>query len=166
VANDFGRKTLFRNNGDGTFTDAAKDAGVLDFSGGMGLAFGDFDDDGQIDLYTSNINSNQRWFGEDMTVNQYIRNVARSRWMLRDMMQYWEVYKLLGDDWVTVGQQIGEGNSLFKNSGDGTFEELNDSHTRKAGWGWSVAFLDADNDTDLDLYAANGWISNTPGTDL
>ncbi|MBA3243375.1 MAG: VCBS repeat-containing protein, partial [Acidobacteria bacterium] len=78
VANDFGRKCLFRNNGDGTFTDAAKDAGVLDFSGGMGLTFGDFDDDGYLDLYTSNINSNQRWFGEDMTVSQYVRNVART----------------------------------------------------------------------------------------
>ena len=64
IANDFGRKVLFRNNGDGTFTDEAKEAGVLDFSGGMGITFGDFDDDGRMDLYTSNINSNQRWFGK------------------------------------------------------------------------------------------------------
>lgn len=88
VANDFGRKCLFRNKGDGTFTDVAKEAGVLDFSGGMGLAFGDFNDDGLIDLYTSNINSNQRWFGEDMTVSQYVRNVARTRWLILDMPEY------------------------------------------------------------------------------
>ncbi len=171
VANDFGRKSLYRNEGPGagdvvTFTEVAKEAGVLDFSGGMGLAFGDFDDDGRADLYTSNINSNQRWFGEDMTVSQYMRNVSRSRWAVLDAAEYWALYRLIGTDWVALGQQIGEGNSLFRNAGDGTFEELKDSHTERTGWGWSVAFLDLDNDTDLDLYTANGWISNTPGTDL
>ena len=166
VANDFGRKNLYRNEGDGTFSEVAREAGVLDFSGGMGVAFGDFDDDGLVDLYTSNINSNQRWFGEDMTVTQYTRNVLRSRWMLADFMEYWDLYGLIGSEWIELGKQIGEGNSLFRNRGDGTFEELKDSHTARAGWGWSVAFFDYDNDTDLDIYAANGWISATPGTDL
>ncbi|HKP84236.1 MAG TPA: VCBS repeat-containing protein [Pyrinomonadaceae bacterium] len=166
VANDFGRKCLFRNNGDGTFTDVAKQAGVLDFSGGMGLTFGDFDDDGLIDLYTSNINSNQRWFGEDMTVSQYMRNVARTRWIVLDMFEYRKFYNLVGSEWMSIGTTIGEGNSLFKNNGDGTFRELKDSHTARAGWGWSVAFFDADNDTDLDIYAANGWITNKNKEDL
>jgi hypothetical protein len=166
VANDFGRKCLFHNNGDGTFTDVAKQAGVLDFSGGMGLTFGDFNDDGLIDLYTSNINSNQRWFGEDMTVSQYMRNVARTRWIVLDMFEYRKFYDLVGSDWMSIGTTIGEGNSLFKNNGDGTFRELKDSHTARAGWGWSVAFFDADNDTDLDIYAANGWITNKNKEDL
>lgn len=166
VANDFGRKCLFHNNGNGTFTDVAKQAGVLDFSGGMGLTFGDFDGDGLIDLYTSNINSNQRWFGEDMTVSQYVRNVARTRWLILDMFEYKKFYDLVGSDWISIGTTIGEGNSLFKNNGDGTFSELKDSHTARAGWGWSVAFFDADNDTDLDIYAANGWITNKSKDDL
>jgi hypothetical protein len=166
VANDFGHKCLFHNNGDGTFTDVAKQAGVLDFSGGMGLTFGDFDDDGLIDLYTSNINSNQRWFGEDMTVSQYVRNVARTRWLLLDMFEYKKFYDLVGSNWTSIGTAIGKGNSLFKNNGDGTFRELKDSHTARAGWGWSVAFFDADNDTDLDIYAANGWITNKNKDDL
>ena len=166
AANDFGRKNLYHNNGDGTFSEVAKEAGVLDFSGGMGVAFGDFDDDGRLDIYTSNINSNQRWFGEDMTVSQYMRNVLRTRWALFDAGEYWKVYNLLGPHWMEVGTMIGEGNSLFHNNGDGTFTELKDSHTNRAGWSWSVAFFDMDNDTKLDLYAANGWISNTPSTDL
>jgi len=166
VANDFGRKCLFRNNGDGTFTDAAKEAGVLDFSGGMGLTFGDFDDDGYLDLYTSNINSNQRWFGEDMTVSQYVRNVARTKWLLLDMPEYKKFYDLVGSGWTEIGTMIGEGNSLFRNNRDGTFTELKNSHTNRAGWGWSVAFFDMDNDTDLDIYAANGWITNKNKDDL
>jgi hypothetical protein len=166
VANDFGRKCLFRNNGDGTFTDVAKEAGVLDFSGGMGVAFGDFNDDGLIDLYTSNINSNQRWFGEDMTVSQYARNVARTKWLILDLPEYKKFYDLVGSEWTKIGTTIGEGNSLFANNGDGTFRELKESHTARAGWGWSVAFFDADNDTDLDIYAANGWITNKNKDDL
>jgi hypothetical protein len=166
VANDFGRKNLYHNNHDGTFTEAAKQAGVLDFSGGMGLSFGDFDDDGNLDLYTSNINSNQRWFGEDMTVSQYMRNVMRTKYAVTDAGEYWKVYKLLGSRWTELGKMIGEGNRLFHNNGDGTFSQLKDSHTNRAGWSWSVAFFDYDNDTKLDIYAANGWISNAPNTDL
>jgi hypothetical protein len=166
VANDFGRKCLFHNNGDGTFTDVAKQAGVLDFSGGMGATFGDFDGDGYPDLYTSNINSNQRWFGEDMTVSQYVRNVSRTRWLLFDAGEYKKFYDLVGPRWTEIGTMIGEGNSLFRNNRDGTFTELKDSHTNRAGWSWSVAFFDMDNDTDLDIYAANGWITNKSKDDL
>ena len=39
-------------------------------------------------------------------------------------------------------------------------------NTNRAGWSWGVAFFDYDNDTNLDIYAANGWISNAPNTDL
>ena len=165
-ANDFGRKNLYRNQGDGTFAEVAKEAGVLDFSGGMGVAFGDFNDDGRSDIYTSNINSNQRWFGEQVTITNYLRNVIRTKWALLDLGEYIEMYDLIGSDWVELGKIVGEGNSLFQNEGDGTFRELMDSRTNRAGWGWSVAFFDADNDADLDLYAANGWISNDPASDL
>jgi hypothetical protein len=165
-ANDFGRKNLYHNNHDGTFTEIAEQAGVLDFSGGMGVTFGDFNDDGYFDLYTSNINSNQRWFGEDMTVTQYMFNVLRTKYAITDAGEYWKVYRLLGPRWTELGKMIGEGNRLFRNNGNGTFTQLKDSHTNRAGWGWDVAFLDYDNDTRLDIYAANGWISNAPNTDL
>ncbi len=166
LANDFGRKCLYRNNGDGTFSEVAKQAGVLDFSGGMGALFADFNDDGLQDLYTSNIKSNQRWFGEDQTVAQYIRNVMRTAWIWRDFSEYRALYGLVGSAWPELGKQVGEGNSFFLNNGDETFEELKDSHANQAGWGWSVVAFDFDNDADLDIYAANGWISNTPETDL
>jgi hypothetical protein len=165
-SNDFGRKNLYRNNKDGTFTDVAKEAGVLDLSGGMGVTFGDYNDDGLMDIYTSNINSNQRWFGENVTILQYLRNVIRTKWVFEDLQEYLAVYDLFGDNWVELAKMSGEGNSLFENNGDGTFTELKDSHTNRAGWGWSVAFFDMDNDTDQDIYAANGWISQDPTSDL
>ena len=166
VADDFGRKVVYRNNGDGSFADVAKEMGMLDFSGGMGIAVADLNDDGLLDVYTSNINSNQRWFGEDITLNQYLRNIVRTKWIFEDLPEYFELYNLLGNNWRGLGKMVGEGNSLFANNGDGTFRELKDSHTERAGWGWGVAFLDVDNDADLDIFAANGWITGKQPDDL
>jgi len=166
VANDAGRKSLYRNNHDGTFTEVAKEAGVLDFGFGMGVAWGDFDNDGYFDLYTSNLNTNQRWYGEDLTIAQYIRNVVRTKWAIEDASEYLKVYNLVGSRWHELGKMTGRGNGLFRNNHDGTFADLPDSHTNRAGWSWGVAFFDYDNDTNLDIYASNGWISNAPNTDL
>jgi hypothetical protein len=53
VANDFGRNVLFRNNGDGTFTDVSKQTGALDFGYGMSATFGDINNDAKLDIYVS-----------------------------------------------------------------------------------------------------------------
>jgi hypothetical protein len=166
VANDFGRKVLYRNNGDGTFTDQAKEAGVLDFSGGMGVAFADLNGDDFSDLLTSNIESGQRYFGEEITLWQFMRNEVRSGWIWHDLTKYRELYDLLGDQWRELGKQVGEGNSVFCNQGDGTFVEWKDCHATRAGWAWSVNPFDFDNDADLDIYVANGWISGKRKDDL
>ncbi len=163
VANDFGRKGLYRNNKDGTFTEYAKEAGTLDFSGGMGIAMGDLDGDGLADIYTSNIYSNQRWIGEQQALLQYVRNSVRSEWIFKDFREYVDIYRLTDGDWRALGRNAGEGNSLFCNKGDGTFRERKDSTTNRAGWGWGIALLDVDNDMDLDIYAANGWITPEDG---
>ena len=162
MANDFGRKCLYRNNRDGTFTERAKEAGTLDFSGGMGICMGDIDGDGWADIYTSNIYSNQRWLGEEKALLQYTRNTIRSKWMFRDFGEFRDLYRMVDGDWRSVGRMAGEGNSLFLNQHDGTFRESRESCTNRAGWGWGVALFDANNDGRQDIYAANGWIS-TPG---
>jgi enediyne biosynthesis protein E4 len=50
---------LFRNNHDGTFTDVTEKAGVRGAGYGMGVAVGDFDNDGRPDLFVANVNGNQ-----------------------------------------------------------------------------------------------------------
>jgi hypothetical protein len=50
---------LFRNNGDGTFTDVAQEAGLDNGNYAKGVAWGDYDGDGDPDLYVSNIGPNQ-----------------------------------------------------------------------------------------------------------
>jgi hypothetical protein len=55
VVNDFGRKSLYRNNGDGTFTDIAQEAGVEDVGAGMGVSWLDYDGDGKEDLYVADM---------------------------------------------------------------------------------------------------------------
>jgi hypothetical protein len=55
VVNDFGRKNLYRNNGDGTFTDIAPQAGVEDVGAGMSVCWFDYDNDGLEDLYVADM---------------------------------------------------------------------------------------------------------------
>src|SRR6201997_1445312 len=55
VVNDFGRKNLYRNNGDGTFTDIAAEAGVEDVGAGMSVCSLDYDNDGAEDLYIADM---------------------------------------------------------------------------------------------------------------
>src|ERR1700759_5055687 len=50
---------LFHNNGDGTFTDVTERAGVAGAGYGMGMAVGDYDNDGRPDLFVANVNGNQ-----------------------------------------------------------------------------------------------------------
>ena len=56
VANDFGHNALYENVG-GRFVDVAAERGVLDPGNGMGVSFGDFQNDGHLDLHVTNMSS-------------------------------------------------------------------------------------------------------------
>lgn len=146
VANDFGRNNLYRNNGDGTFSDVAAEAGVEDLGAGMAVAWGDYDGDGKLDLHVSNMWSSA---GQRLTFNAQFEGVAESAEV---RAQY---------------QRQARGNSLFRNNGDGTFSDVADEAGVTMGrWAWSSDFVDLDSDGALDLFVQNGYITGARLDDL
>ena len=167
VANDFGRNALLRNDGDGGFTDISAESGAIDFGFGMSSSFGDPDNDGDLDIYVSNVHSGQRWYGQAATLHQYLLNSFKQRTILEDFPIYREIYGYAGADWRHYGDRMVKGNSLLMNDGEDGFRDVaEDAGANPFGWYWGSAFLDYDNDGRQDIYAANGWISGETTDDL
>jgi Tfp pilus assembly protein PilF/peroxiredoxin len=146
VANDFGRKNLYHNRGlrDGkvTFEDVSEQAGVEDFGAGMSAAFFDYDNDGRLDIYTGNI-----WSANGQRVT------AQEAFMPDAPARVRELYR-----------RHARGNSLFRNRGDGTFEDMTLGARAGMGrWAWSSDALDFDGDGWEDLYVANGMLTRESG---
>jgi len=145
VVNDFGRKNLYRNNHDGTFTDIAGEAGVEDVGAGMSVCWVDYNNDGKEDLYVADMwtaaglrVSDQAIFQKD--ANKEVRALYRKHAM---------------------------GNSLFRNRGAGTFEdESSRSGTAVGRWAWSSDAWDFDHDGFRDLYIVNGMVTGPVRGDL
>jgi hypothetical protein len=156
--------TLYRNNGDGTFTDVSVETGIAKHPGrGMGVAVADYDGDGYPDLFVAN----------DASPNQLFHNIGGKRFEEvagETMTAYAEDGKLIsgmGADfrdvfntghpaiWVTALEN--QTFPLFVNSLRGFF----DDRTARAGLaataemaGWSNAIVDLDNDGWKDLIVA------------
>ena len=146
VANDFGTKNLYRNTGlrDGkvTFEEVAAKAGVLDHGAGMSVAFLDYDNDGLLDLYTGNM-----WSANGL-------RVTASPAFMPDAP----------DDVRALYRRHARGNSLFRNRGDGGFEEKTvDAGVEMGRWAWSSDALDFDSDGWEDLYVVNGMLTRPHG---
>jgi len=156
VVNDFGRNTLYRNDGD-RFTDVTVASGTLDYGAGMNASLGDVDNDGRLDLYVTNIRSEFAWFGEWPMVRLYMLETLRQGVWRTDYPLFLEMMWQSGPELAGIFQKMGAGNSLLRNRGDGTFEDV----TRKAaanppGWFWGAALADLDNDGWQDLWLGNG----------
>lgn len=163
---------LFRNNGDGTFTDVSASAGLLTaFGNGLGVISADFNGDGRSDIFVAN----------DKTLNQL--------WLNRGGMRF-ENEALLwgcamddhglakagmgvaaadidddGDADLLVVNIEGETDSFFRNEGayfiDAT-ASLGLGTTSRRYTRFGVALADFDNDGRLDLYQANGRVTYSP----
>jgi ASPIC and UnbV/FG-GAP-like repeat len=167
VANDFGRKTLYRNEGDGTFSDVTVAAGTLAYGAGMSASFADVDNDGRFDLYVAHIRSEDGWFAAAPTVARYMVNSFRQGVWRSDMPLYAEIFRQSGFGFVGVFQQMASGNTLLRNRGDGTFEDVSwQARANPPGWFWGSVVADLDNDGWQDVYSANGWVYGRPGTEI
>ena len=181
---------LYRNNGDGTFTDVTDKAGVGNRHWGMGVAAGDYDNDGWVDLFVCNYGPNTlyrnhrdgtfrdvtaaagvgdgRWavsasFGDydaDGLLDLYVTNTVQFDYKDPDPMECH--YRGITVQCGPLGM-VGDSDILYRNSGDGTFSDVSE----KAGvsdvtpsYGLGAIWSDYDNDGDLDLYVANDQMAN------
>ncbi|MGA8151083.1 MAG: FG-GAP-like repeat-containing protein [Terriglobales bacterium] len=137
VVNDFGRKNLYHNNGDGTFTDVAPQAGVEDVGAGMSVCWFDYDHDGAEDLYVADM-----WTaaGERISSQEIFQKDARQ-----------EVRSLYRKHAI--------GNSLFRNNGSAFQDATAAAGVSMGRWSWSSDAWDFDHDGFSDLYITNGMIS-------
>jgi enediyne biosynthesis protein E4 len=158
---------LYRNNGDGTFTDVSRAAGIYRPDGkGLGVVFGDYDGDGWIDIYVAN----------DSTPNFLFHNKGKGVFEevgLRAGVAVGSDGQPLAGMGTDMGDIDGDGlldifvtnldrqtHNLYRNLGKGLFADVTfESGVGEATLpfvGFGAVFFDYDNDTDLDLAIANG----------
>ncbi|HEX4650476.1 MAG TPA: CRTAC1 family protein [Granulicella sp.] len=158
---------LFHNNGDGTFTDVSEATGIAAHLGkAWGVVAADLNNDGRMDLFVANdtvsnflfINRGGRFEETGLMADVAYSADGRARsGMGVDAADFDQ------DGWMdlfvaNIDQEIF---SLYRNNGDGTFEDV----AMPAGigmatrWmsGWGLKFFDYDNDGELDLILANGF---------
>ncbi|MEW6750448.1 MAG: CRTAC1 family protein [Candidatus Latescibacterota bacterium] len=135
---NYGRNRLYRNRGDGRFEDATAQAGLAGSPRwNTGAAFGDYDKDGDLDLY----------------VASYVRFDPDVR---PDNMPYqmWKGMKIFHGPKAYDGDT----DQLYRNEGNGTYTDVTARVPAIAGTalrGFQCVFGDVDDDGDLDLYVAN-----------
>lgn len=159
--------TLYRNNGDGTFTDISLESGVALHAGtSMGMVAADCDDDGDTDVFVVN----------DVAANFFFQNDGHGRFEEVGRL-IGAAYNGMGDANGSMGVDCGDYDNdgrldffmtdyqgelpvLYRNMGDGLLEDVSE----RGGAGtsvfpyvnWGTGFADFDNDGHRDIYIANG----------
>ncbi|MDE0398305.1 MAG: CRTAC1 family protein [Candidatus Poribacteria bacterium] len=128
---NFGKNQLFRNNGDGTFTDVTSQAGVADSSWSVSASFGDFNLDGYLDLYVTNY-------------LDYQLETAHACFL-----EGIHIY-------CGPHEYPGASDTLYRNNGDGTFTDVTArAGLHKSGKGLGTLFTDYNSDSYPDIFVAN-----------
>ena len=181
------RNALYRNDGNLNFTDVTLEAGVPGLTFSIGACVGDYDGDGDLDLYVTDIGSNVLYRNEgnrrftDATAEAGVadpRFSAGASFFDYDRDGDLDLYvtnycdpqlsvakpcKNLGvDGYCAPGQYPPSHDSLFENLGDGRFADVSESAGIRAAakWGMGIVTTDLDDDGWIDIYVANDVADN------
>jgi len=180
---------LYRNDGGMKFTDVTAAAGVTGVGYAMGAAAADYDNDGHVDLFVAGVARNQllhnRGDGtfEDVTDRAGIGSgewAAAAGWFDYDQDSRLDLLVVNYVRWSAKGGRFcgdqargvriychpryfeGLPNRLYRNRGDGRFEDVSvpSGIAKHVGKGMSVAFADYDHDGDIDAFVTNDTVPN------
>ncbi|MHC5026104.1 MAG: CRTAC1 family protein [Planctomycetota bacterium] len=164
---------LFMNQGDGTFEDVARAAGIDNKHMVKGVTAGDYDNDGDVDVYLSNIGPNRLYANNGDGTFEEVTEAAGVEGPGRGFATWFFDYD--NDGWLdlfAVAYEAGLGavcadhlglefqaarSALYRNNGDGTFTDVAmDAGLNHAWLPMGANFGDVDNDGWLDVYLATG----------
>jgi hypothetical protein len=177
---------LYKNNGDGTFTDVTESAGIANSMLGMGMAVGDYNNDGWPDMYitgygasklyrntgkgtftdvTAQAGVNNNLWGSSSAFFDY-DNDGKLDLFVCNYLTYDEkdlpctFYD--GKPYCSINKFKGSASRLFRNNGDGTFSDVSEKAriANPLGKGLGVVALDYDNDGRMDIFQANDTAAN------
>jgi hypothetical protein len=121
VANDISDNAMFRNRGDGTFSDISTQSWVADYRGAMGLAVGDWDNDGDYDIYIAH------WIAQENALYNNLTYVFGDTSRKQPNLRFMDIADQVGLGQVSLDYVC-----------------------------WGTSFFDYDNDGRQDLFVANG----------
>jgi len=163
---------LYRNNGDGTFTDVSAKSGIDRAAGkALGVAVADYDADGWIDIFVANDsipcflfhNNRDGTFSESALTAGVAVNMDGKPFA--GMGTDFGDYDNDGRPDVFVTTLSNETYAIYRNNGNGTFTyatgETNVGQETRLFSGWGTRFVDYDNDGWKDLFAAQGHVLDT-----
>ena len=174
---------LFSNDGTGVFTDVSSDAGIPDgLMADYTPIFSDIDNDGWLDLLvaadygTSQVFINNRNGTFRLATNKNV--ITDENGMGASAEDYdndgdidWFVTSIFDPNGLPTDSEFSQGtaqatgNRLYRNNGDGTFEDVTEvSGVRFGSWGWGSCFADFNNDGHLDLFHVNGYVTGNFNT--
>ncbi len=148
LANDFAPANLYVNQR-GLFVDQSAANGAEEIFFGMGASFGDFDNDGDLDLYASAMQSSagNRIMSDEKNFADELDATSRR-----------------------LRKEAARGNTLLRNDGKGRFADASAgppfANLRGGQWAYSSQFIDVDGDAFLDLFVPNGFFTSPVGVDV